>query len=53
MQKMSPVSIPMWVNGMLPGFFESKTPASGNSNPNNGKQKNILNIINFSIIINI
>jgi hypothetical protein len=53
MQKMSPISIPMWLKGMLPVFFVSKMPASGNSNPNNGKQKNILNIINFSIIINI
>jgi len=52
-QKIADVSIMRWVSGMCPGVLEIKIPASGRSNPNSGKQKNILNIINFSIIINI
>lgn len=46
-------SITMWITGTLPGKFDNKIPASGTNRPTSGKQKNILNIINFSIIINI
>jgi len=52
-QKIADVSMMRCTGGICPGLLEIKIPASGRSNPNSGKQKNILNIINFSIIINI
>ena len=53
MHNKNATAITMWITGTLPGKFDNKIPASGTNRPTSGKQKNILNIINFSIIINI